>query len=342
MPDISTISFPEDTLLLNKYKVLSNLGSGHFGQVYHVKNVVVGHDAALKIVTVDNPIQHKAYIEAQAQNLCSHDHVVKIYTADILDGAVTIEMEYISGGSLEALLKNKFIPVIDSITYVKQILFALEFAHNKGIIHRDVKPANIMLSNNIAKLSDFGTIIQPSTGIKVTDLFYGPHASPEAINNGFFGPQSDVYGAGMTLLRAANNIADISRFMPPSSGIDHVKNGTLPGAIGFEKYLPRSLKMIINKSLHSNPSKRYPNAKSFRQALERLRPDRRWILQSDQNWLSTKNNEPDERIYYLGGAQNTVEYTKNGRRVRDKCKNFKNELDARAYMLKLVADSTLI
>ena len=116
-------------------------------------------------------------------------------------------MEYIDGGSLGDRLNREFVPVVDSINYVKQILFALEFAHSRGFVHRDVKPGNIMLAPGYAKLSDFGTAMHPASGIAATDLFYRPHASPEAVNNFEFSPLSDVYAAGMTLQRSANNRA---------------------------------------------------------------------------------------------------------------------------------------
>lgn len=183
------------TVILGKYEVVRPLGRGQFGAVYLVFNRNLTVHSALKVVSVTDPDRHVAVVEAQATSLCGHDHVVKIRTADRFDEGVLIELEYLDGGSLSDRLKSGFVPIGDSISYMKHVLFALDFAHSKGIIHRDVKPANIMISGNIAKLSDFGTAIHPESGARVTDDFYRPHASPEAQNLNEFSARSDVFAA---------------------------------------------------------------------------------------------------------------------------------------------------
>lgn len=342
MTAVATITLQPRQVVLNKYEVRRLLGVGHFGEVYHVLNRHLGHEAALKLVRVIDPSQHKAQIEAQAQNLCTHDNVVKIFTADVLNGAVLIEMEYIACGSLGDRLAREFVPIIDSIGYLKHVLYALEHAHNRDIIHRDVKPANIMLDGTTAKLSDFGTVIQPSTGVRVTDFFYRPHAAPEAVNNACFGPQGDVYGAGMTLLRAANNIPDLAPYVSDPKWERHVLNGTLPDLIGFEDFMPGRLKSVLKKALHRDTDKRYPDAKSFRQALERLSPGRRWIKLANRNWQCALPDGRNEQIIYEESRSHRVEHLVGSRRRHSNCRDFRSERDARAYMAKLVGSSTLM
>lgn len=340
MSAIASLKFHRGETVLNKYEIIRQLGSGQFGDVFHVINRNLACESALKLVRVANPVEHRAVVEAQAQSLCGHDHVVKVLTADVLDDAVLIEMEYLDGGSLADRLKKEFIPVIETISYVKQILFALEHAHNRGIIHRDVKPGNIMLTGSIAKLSDFGTVIHPESGIKVTELFYRPHASPEAINNQEFSPASDVFATGMTLLRAANNMNGWDVILDDSNWPSLVKEGKLAGQVGFADHIPTKLKRIIRKATNPVAAERYPSAAALRQDLERLRPARRWIRLNDNEWACS-HNAREERATFLPGIKPSVEYTIGGRRRRSDCKSYKSEREARKGLSDLVARSTL-
>ncbi len=247
MSAVAPLTFQRGEIVLNKYEIVRRLGSGQFGEVFHVVNRNLGRESALKLVRVANPVEHGAVVEAQAQSLCGHDHVVKVLTADVFDRAVLIEMEYLEGGSLADRLQQGFVPVIETIGYMKQILFALEHAHNRGIVHRDVKPGNIMLTGSIAKLSDFGTVIHPESGVSVTDMFYRPHASPEAFNNKVFSPASDVFAAGVTLLRAANNMSGWGAVLGNASWPALVKEGKLVEEVGYAGHIPSKLKRIIKK-----------------------------------------------------------------------------------------------
>ncbi|TIM30127.1 MAG: serine/threonine protein kinase [Mesorhizobium sp.] len=327
------------TILLGKYEVIRPLGRGQFGAVYLVFNRNLSVHSALKVVQVIDPDRHVAVVEAQATSLCGHDHVVKIRTADRFDGAVLIELEYLDGGSLSDRLKSGFVPIGDSISYMKHVLFALDFAHSKGIIHRDVKPANIMISGNIAKLSDFGTAIHPESGARVTDDFYRPHASPEAQNLDEFSARSDVFAAGLTLQRAANNMSDWERLFVDERWRREVADGTLPQKVGYADFLPSRLKTILRLACNKVPDERYPSASAFRQELERLQVERYWVRQPDFNWISERGDRT-ERITYSGKAQQ-VEYWVGGRRKQAYCRRFASEREARRFMDRTVADTTL-
>jgi eukaryotic-like serine/threonine-protein kinase len=160
------------------YDIITLINSGQFGEVYEVFDRSVGRRSALKLIEVTDPAAHKAVVEAQAQYLCSHSNVVQIFTADELSAGqtsyVAIEMEFIPEGSLENRIQSGFVSCKQAVHHIKQVLFALEHAHNRDIVHRDVKPGNILLARPNTKLSDFGTVIFPATGKKVVDLFYVP------------------------------------------------------------------------------------------------------------------------------------------------------------------------
>lgn len=341
MSAVAPLTFRPGEIVLNKYEIVRPLGSGRFGEVFHVVNRNLGRGSALKLIRVTNPVDHRAVVEAQAQSLCGHDHVVKVLTADVFDGAVLIEMEYLEGGSLADRLHREFVPVIEIIVYLKQILFALEHAHNRGIVHRDVKPGNIMLTGGIAKLSDFGTIIHPETGVRVTDQFYRPHASPEAINNDEFSAASDVFAAGMTLLRAANNMTGWDAILSNAAWPALVREGKLANAMGYADHMPPKLKRIIKKAVNPNVADRYQSAAALRQDLERLRPARRWFRLNDNEWICTFGGK-EERAVFQPGIKPSVEYTIGGRRRRSDCQSYRTEREARTRLADLVARSTLV
>lgn len=340
MSTVAPLTFQPSEIVLNKYEILRPLGSGQFGDVFHVINRNLGRESALKLIRVANPVEHRAVVEAQAQSLCGHDHVVKVLTADVFDGAVLIEMEYLEGGSLADRLRQQFVPVIEIIGYLKQILFALEHAHNRGIVHRDVKPGNIMLTGGIAKLSDFGTVIHPASGVRVTDKFYRPHASPEAMNNDEFSAASDVFAAGLTLLRAANNMTGWDAVLGNAAWPALVKEGKLANLMGFADHMPPKLKRVIKKAINPVVADRYPTAAALRQELERLRPARRWIRVNDNEWICTFDGK-EERAFLRPGIKPSVEYTIGGRRRRSDCQSYRTEREARTRLAELVARSTL-
>jgi eukaryotic-like serine/threonine-protein kinase len=91
MSAVAPLTFQPGEIVLNKYEIVRPLGSGQFGDVFHVINRNLGRESALKLIRVANPVEHRAVVEAQAQSLCGHDHVVKVLTADVFDGAVLIE-----------------------------------------------------------------------------------------------------------------------------------------------------------------------------------------------------------------------------------------------------------
>jgi serine/threonine-protein kinase len=340
MPNAEPYRVQPGNVLLNKFEILRPLGRGHFGEVHHARNLLVGRPAALKIVEVTDPNTHRAEIEAQAQYLCTHDHVVKIHGADTFNGFVLIEMEYVEGGSLGDRLKREFVPLADGVKAVKEVLFALEHAHCRGIVHRDVKPANIMLAH-VAKLSDFGTIILPDTGVRVTDLFYQLHAPPEAVNFQEFSARGDVFAAGLTLLRIVNNMPEWGVLLDDEEATrQDIQNGRIPERIGFADYLPRKLKTVLRKACSADPAARFPSAAAFRQALERLRFLRRWVRTTDNEWMAEVGRSR-ETVRYINGRQPTVEYLVGSRSRNQFCGTFRTERQAREYLHKIIAKTTV-
>lgn len=327
------------------YDIITLIGRGQYGEVYEVYDSTIGRRSALKLIEVSDPARHKAVIEAQAQHLCAHNNVVQIYTADEISAGsrnyVTIEMDFIPGGSLEDRMQSTFISCKEAVCHIKQILFALEHAHGCQFVHRDVKPGNIMLAQPRTKLSDFGTIIHPMSGTAVVPEFYRPHAPPEALTSGDFSNLCDVHAAGMTLLRCVNNIPDWRGYlMNLGDWNDLARRGKLAKRIGYKAYVPRGIRAILNKACHPVPSQRYESAAALRGALESLRFANEWIRLSEDEWVSNKDART-ERILLNYGSKFEVIYTINNRKKSEFYGKFNDESEARAYMLQIIYSTTL-
>lgn len=146
---------------LGKYYLIQKLGNGGFGAVYKAHDRILGVEKAIKILEVTDPQEaFKLFSEAAIPYNCRHDHIIKINVGEIIafndELVFVVDMELANGESIDSLLKNTYISVIDCLNIMRDILFAVEYSHLQGVIHRDIKPANILMDNGIPKLSDFG------------------------------------------------------------------------------------------------------------------------------------------------------------------------------------------
>jgi len=146
---------------IGKYTTLKFLGSGVFGSVYLMHDNLMNRDVAIKFVENQNPAAFVAHFEAQILHKCRHDRIVAINSVDVVQDTngqhyAAIDMEYVPNGSAQKLIETDHVSIRKSIKIAIDLLFALGHAHRQGILHRDVKPANILLAGTRGKLSDFG------------------------------------------------------------------------------------------------------------------------------------------------------------------------------------------
>ncbi len=192
--------FPET---IGRFRVESILGSGGMGEVYKAIDPTLRRTVAVKTVRPD--ISNPDYLgrlvrEAQACASLHHPHIVTVYEAGEIDGAVYIVMEYLEGEDLAQVLQRGTLTFEERIRTLMQILDALEHAHNKGVIHRDIKPGNVRrLPDGTIKLVDFGLarMVRAET-LTATGMVMGtPHyASPEQLRGETVDRRTDVYSAG--------------------------------------------------------------------------------------------------------------------------------------------------
>jgi len=196
-----------------RYRVLSKLGSGAMGDVLLARDSLLDRDVALKTLAAHclpdpegrRPAEERFLMEARAVAAIDHPNVVRLFDAGRADGVPFLVMEAVKGKPLAARLDDGLLSASEVRALGVQIARALEAAHARGIVHRDVKPSNILESEaGVWKLADFGIARLPYSSITHTGCFLGTpaYAAPESLLRGTFTSASDIYGLGATLYEA--------------------------------------------------------------------------------------------------------------------------------------------
>lgn len=333
---------------LGKYKLIEKLGNGGFGAVYKAIDGVLNVEKAIKILEVSDPTKaYELFNEAAIPYECRHNNIVKINGGELIplrsEVLFVIDMELVNGVSIENLLKTCFIPVCDTIRYIKDILFALEFSHLKGIIHRDIKPANILLDNGVPKLSDFG--LSTALGnLIIPWKWYRTHAAPETFSGKSVATiETDIFAVGMTLFRMVNNISDWQGYLQNIPNYEKlIKNGKLIEKMHSFMYVPTKIHKIIKKACHVDPQKRYHSAAEMRNALEKIHLSYNWNKKETDFWEGLCPGFPDKTIFLEKKRKSIgVVVTSNGRRISKECRQFTDQFEAEKYMLNYIATTSI-
>ncbi len=266
---------------LGRYRVLQKLGSGAMGEVLLARDDLLERDVALKTLAVQQapdprgrrPAEERFLMEARAVASLDHPNVVRLFDAGRAGGVPYLVMEAVSGPSLAAQLDRGLLAPADVRALGIQMARALEAAHACGIVHRDIKPTNILQSAPGAwKLADFGIARVPYSTLTETGHFLGTpaYAAPESLLRGLFTAASDIYGLGATLYEAlcgtpphglAGGRTVLMRLREP---IAH------PAAIRG-RAIPSELAAAIMAALSADPAAR-PDARALCEMLACSRP----------------------------------------------------------------------
>lgn len=252
-------------VLGNRYEILEKVGTGGMSVVYKAKCRLLNRYVAIKILRqdfIDNEEFIKRFkIEAQAAASLSHPNIVSIYDVGNQDELYYIVMEYVDGITLkEYITKKRILGWKESVEIAVQICSALEHAHKNGIVHRDIKPHNIIItSEGTAKVTDFG-IARAATFFTVT--FAGNaigsvhYFSPEQARGGYTDNKSDIYSLGVVLYEMLTGIVPFEGDSPVSIAFKHIQqNPTPPKEINNS--IPSSLNNVVLKAMSKELEKRY-------------------------------------------------------------------------------------
>lgn len=273
-----------------KYEMRQQIGTGRSGQVWIAHDNAIDKDVAVKLIDSTQATISQHLKEAQIGNRLNHPNVVKVHYADVVthneNNFVIIAMDHIKNGSIvNKLNANNYLPIPDTIKHVIEVLKGLEYLHEQNLFHGDIKPQNILISDDSqAVLTDYGISCTAPKGAKATPLsFYKPHASPEILAGAGIDARTDVYQTGLTAFRLFNGIGTLGdRFsiLGDTKYYDLIKSGKLISEEFYLRFVTRNIKHILKKAISVNQSDRYQTALEMRRAFEKLLLPGYWTVNS--------------------------------------------------------------
>lgn len=262
----------------DRYEVIRRLGVGGMAEVYLAHDRHLGRDVALKVLLAkyagDPQFIERFRREASAAAGLNHPNIVQIYDRGEAENTYYISMEYLPGRSLkEVIEKHAPLRADHIISLSAQILDALRFAHSKGVIHRDIKPQNIIVDDEgRIKVTDFG-IARAGTASTMTEagsiLGTAHYLSPEQAQGQTSTPASDLYSLGVVMYEMATGRLPFQGDNPVAIAMQHVHEPPLPPS-ALNPALPEGLERVILRALAKDPEQRYASAEEFLADLKRV------------------------------------------------------------------------
>ncbi|GAA1997938.1 Stk1 family PASTA domain-containing Ser/Thr kinase [Microbacterium ulmi] len=276
----------EPRVLSGRYRVDERIGRGGMATVYRGYDLTLGRQVAIKILNRDlahdNAFRMRFRLEAQAASRMAHPTIVRVYDAGedsetYPDGSVHpvpfIVMELVHGSLLKDVIAQGPVPVGDAVRYVDGILEALEYSHRAGVVHRDIKPGNVMVTDaGQVKVMDFGiarAVSDSSSTVAETTAILGTAAyfSPEQAKGEPVDARADLYSTGVVLYELLTGRQPFRGESPVAVAYQHVSEAPVPPSEVNES-VPRSLDAVALRALAKDPFQRYQDAAGFREALD--------------------------------------------------------------------------
>jgi eukaryotic-like serine/threonine-protein kinase len=272
-----------DTLFDGRYRIVRKLGSGGMANVYLAEDQELGRRVAIKILN-DRHAGDEQFVERfrrEAKNAAglSHPNIVSIYDrGEATEGTYYIAMEYLDGRSLKELIVSRGpAPIPIAIDYTRQILAALRFAHRNGVIHRDIKPHNILVdSEGRVKVTDFGIARAEQAGASAQQMTEAgsiigtaQYLSPEQARGTQVDATSDLYSLGIVLYELLTGTVPFSGETPVEIAMKHLS--AIPDPPSELRHdVPHALDMVVLRALAKDPRDRYQSAEEMDADLERV------------------------------------------------------------------------
>jgi eukaryotic-like serine/threonine-protein kinase len=267
-----------DTLFDGRYQIIRKLGSGGMANVYLAEDQELGRRVAIKILddrhARDDQFIERFRREAQHAAGLSQPNIVSVYDRGEAEGTYYIAMEYVEGRTLKELLVARGpSPIGIAIDYTRQILSALRFAHRNGIVHRDIKPHNVIVDGEgRVKVMDFG-IARAGAASQMTEagsiIGTAQYLSPEQARGAPVDQTSDLYSTGIVLYELLTGTVPFTGETPVEIAMKHLSQVPAPPSTHRQE-IPRDLDYVVLRALAKDPADRYHSAEEMDSDLERI------------------------------------------------------------------------
>ena len=258
-------------MIAGRYEILEEVGKGGMAHVYKARCHFLNRYVAIKVLKEelkdDKEFVHRFNTEAQAAARISNPHVVAIYDVGVEDGLYYIVMEYIEGITLkEYILEKHVLTWRQAAEFAAQICEGLEEAHKQSVIHRDIKPQNIiMTSDGILKVTDFGiarATSQATTTMANSTIGTVHYLSPEQARGGYTSESTDIYSLGVVLYEMLTGRLPFNDTSAVTIAIKHIQEKPVLPRI-LNNSIPKAMEHIVMKAMNKEQSQRYATAGDF-------------------------------------------------------------------------------
>ncbi|MDD2370729.1 MAG: Stk1 family PASTA domain-containing Ser/Thr kinase [Firmicutes bacterium] len=267
-------------IFAERYKIIKILGTGGMADVYLGEDIMLDKLIAIKILKKEliNNRESVRYFKNEAEVIShlSHPNIVEVYDVGMSDGHPYIVMEYVEGKTLKEIIREKApLSPTFSIYVMEGVLSALIHSHKKGVIHRDIKPHNIMINKNgEVKVMDFGIarITDQGTTMTITNDIVGSvhYLSPEQASGAEITELSDVYSSGIVFYEMLTGRLPYEGQNPVSIAVNHIQGGLIPPKDIIED-IPQEVENIVLKATMRDPKKRFKSALDMNIYIEKAR-----------------------------------------------------------------------
>ncbi|MBF1015820.1 MAG: Stk1 family PASTA domain-containing Ser/Thr kinase [Lachnospiraceae bacterium] len=280
------------TVMGDRYEILEKIGTGGMSDVYRAKDHKLNRMVAMKILRQEfaenENFVSKFRTEAQAAAGLMHPNIVNVYDVGDENGVYYIVMELVDGITLKKYIEEKNrLTVREAVSITIQVAMGLEAAHRNNVIHRDIKPQNIMISREgKVKVTDFG-IAKAATSNTITSNVMGSvhYTSPEQARGGYSDAKSDIYSLGVTLFEMLTGRVPFNGDTTVAIAIKHIQE-PIPSVRKYVPDIPLSVEKIVLKCCQKSPDRRYQSAS------ELIRDLKQSLITPDEDFVHLV--DPDE------------------------------------------------